>query len=107
MCAGCASFNRQLRVSDRGGWGPRWRDDGRELFFAGLDGTMMAAMVDPANNASRPPQALFAAGIARDVNLHQFAVTGDGKRFLLRVPLERPVRPPMTVVLNWPALPRK
>ena len=32
------SDNRQLRVSDRGGWGPRWRDDGRELFFAGLDG---------------------------------------------------------------------
>src|SRR6476469_6284231 len=69
----------------QGGWGPRWRDDGRELFFAGLDGTMMAAMVDPVNDASHPPQALFAAGIVQGSYLHQFAVTGDGKRFLLRV----------------------
>jgi len=68
---------------------------------------MMAAMVDPVNDASHPPQALFAAGIVQGSYLHQFAVTGDGKRFLLRVPLEREAPVPITVVQNWPALLRK
>jgi len=101
--------NRQLRVSDRGGFEPRWKGDGGELFFVGLDGMMMAAMVDLGNNARRPPQALFPAGIARDTTLHTYAVADDGKSFLLKVPLplERAATPPMTVVLNWPALPRK
>ena len=39
------------QISTAGGLHPRWRDDGNELFYAGLSGTLMAAEI--AANSSR------------------------------------------------------
>ena len=36
----------QYPISRDGGWAPRWRGDGKELFFLSLDGTLMAAGID-------------------------------------------------------------
>ena len=36
-----------------------------------------------------------------------YAVTPDGKRFLVNTALEPAAQAPMTVVLNWPALLKK
>jgi hypothetical protein len=49
------------------------------------------------------PQALFPTGTLAQVSgSHGYAVTKDGKRFLV---LTRPPQssPPLTVVVNWPA----
>jgi hypothetical protein len=32
-----------------------------------------------------------------------YAVTGDGKRFLVNTVVDQPTRPAMTVILNWRA----
>ena len=39
-------------VSRDGGWAPRWRRDGKELFFLSLDSTMMAVSIDPATGTT-------------------------------------------------------
>ena len=47
-------------VSHEGGMFPRWRGDGKELFFVSPDGTMMAAGFDPTNGLPEGvPQPLF------------------------------------------------
>jgi len=38
---------------------------------------------------------------------HTYVVTGDGKRFLLRVADQRQASTPITMVLNWPAAAKK
>ena len=40
-----ASGSGEFKVSRDGGWAPRWREDGKEIFFLGLDGSMMAAEI--------------------------------------------------------------
>jgi Tol biopolymer transport system component len=81
----------RMRVSVAGGTEPRWRADGRELFFVSASGELMAAPViasDPLRLA--PPIKLFTlcasrsqpgffAGVPQAVN-----ATADGKRFLIR-----------------------
>jgi Tol biopolymer transport system component len=81
-------------VSRNGGRSPRWRADGRELFFQSPDDGIMAAPVSPASIAE--PTRLFTAAGARP----EWGVAPDGQRFLLTLPaVDREV--PFTVVLNW------
>ena len=88
-------------VSRSGGWAPRWRGDGRELFFLGLDGRMIAASVDPATGTTvGAPRELFGTELSRDNN-RPYDVTSDGQRFL--IPTIRPTDG-FHVVLNWRAL---
>jgi hypothetical protein len=46
---------------------------------------------------------LFQTGISVAAYADQYAVAGDGQRFLLLKPVAKQVPPPITVVLNWPA----
>jgi len=92
----------KYRVSSNGGTYPMWRGDGRELFFLSPDGTMMAASIKAGSGIEAgTPQALFPSGIPLLGNRHQYAVTKDGQRFLLNVPLGRSTPTPLTVVVNW------
>jgi Tol biopolymer transport system component len=92
----------KLRLSTNGGAQPRWRKDGRELFYLALDGTMMAVPITAgATLVPGIPKSLFQTGITVNPTIDQFAVTGDGQRFLLVLPLES--APPISVVLNWSA----
>jgi Tol biopolymer transport system component len=80
----------KLQISKDGGGAPRWRDDGKELFFRSPDDGVMAAdiMTVPKLDA-RVPHLLF-TGIAspsgRDPVRHMWAVTPNGQQFLLKVP---------------------
>jgi hypothetical protein len=94
-----------IPVSRAGGWAPRWRGDGRELFFLALDGTMMSATMrkSPAGLDPTEPVALFPTGLRNGAAHHTYAVNRDGSRFLYAV---RQLPPPImsfTVLLNWPA----
>src|SRR5262249_24816047 len=47
-------------ISRDGGRAPRWRGDGRELFFLALDGTMMAAGIEAVHGIrATSPRSLF------------------------------------------------
>ena len=89
-------------VSHKGGFDPRWRADGRELFFVSPEGAMMAADVSPEGLAA-PPKPLFPTRIqpTSAPYLSDFVVTKDGSRFLIKVPTEPPGAGPITVTLNW------
>jgi serine/threonine protein kinase len=89
-----------LSVSRTGGKYARWRADGKELFFLGLDGTMMAASIDTARGSlAAAPQPLFKTPIVAGNN-HPYAVTNDGQRFLIPVPRAQSLR----VIMDWRAL---
>jgi hypothetical protein len=73
------------QISTSGGADPRWRRDGRELFFISSDRKLMAVEVksDSVFQAGLPRE-LFATGVSGlvDVRTH-YAVTTDGRRFLV------------------------
>jgi eukaryotic-like serine/threonine-protein kinase len=98
----------QLKISRNGGWAPRWRGDGKEIFFLAPDGTMMAADVALGTSVQAGvPRALFPTTMTRTADKHTYAVTSDGQRFLWAVPDPRQASVPITTVLNWPALVKK
>jgi len=93
-----------------GGTQPRWRRDGKELFYIGADGKLMAVEVKTAPRfEAGVPRPLFDtrmvyAGL-RNVFFF-YDVAPDGKRFLINTAFnaaEGPAAEPITVVLNWRA----
>ena len=92
------------RVSSGGGSQPNWRADGRELFYLALDGTMMAVPIEVTNSGLLVPdlpQPLFKTGLDVSTSSDQYAVAGDGTRFLVMAPAGRRGSAPLTVVVNW------
>jgi hypothetical protein len=74
------------QVSTNGGLQPKWRRDGRELFYLALDGTLMAVPV--ALNALPEvgkPQPLFQTRIEATTGFiwHQYDLAPDGQRWSL------------------------
>jgi len=90
------------QISTSGGQYPRWRGDGKELFYLGADNRVMAAEVDAKGGsfqvgAVRPLFAAFAQDSAMP-----FDVSADGKRFLIvSVPEQSSA---LTLLVNWPEL---
>jgi hypothetical protein len=88
-------------VSHGGGLQPHWRDDGKELFYIGLDNSLMAVPVSTTGAAFQPgpPAALFKAPPTP-----AWDVTADGKRFLFPIPSGEGTQAPFIVVQNWTSL---
>jgi dipeptidyl aminopeptidase/acylaminoacyl peptidase len=89
-------------VSQGGGWMPRWRGDGQELFFVSLDGTLMGAGFDAVKGVrTHAPRPLFKVGESGVPHQRRYVATRDGQRLL--IPRERADRVEITVLLNSPA----
>ena len=92
------------QVSSNGGNQPRWRADGKELYFTAPDGKLMAAAITATGTTfmAATPVALFAAPLASGfgANKQEYAVSRDG-RFLLNQPAEASTTTPITLILNW------
>ena len=89
----------RVRVSAAGGRLPRWRRDGKELFYVAANGDLVAV---PVGVGARPdpgsPSVLFRIdGAVRD-----YAVDAPGQRFLVDTAPADPA--PIDVLVNWPAL---
>ncbi len=105
-------------VSTAGGSQPRWRPDGKELFYVVPGGHLMAAPIGVTSDGQTlqpgAPVALFAARLASGSGIYtsgyqehpQYAVARDG-RFLLNVAVESDTTPPISIVLNWDAALKK
>jgi len=96
-------FHDIKQISLAGGVQPRWRGDGRELFFIDPQGKLMSATVE---RGSPPkigiPRKLFDTGLVPDPTVNQYAVTEDGLKFLVLEP-RKGFLETYSVVLNWPA----
>jgi Tol biopolymer transport system component len=90
-------------VSTEGGFDPRWRADGRELYFISPRGMLMAAEVPADNLHASPARPLFLTPIqaTKAPFLSDYVVTKDGSRFLMKVPTEPPGTAPITITTNW------
>jgi Tol biopolymer transport system component len=93
-----------------GGVQPRWRRDGRELYYLGLDRRLMAVPVVSAGLTLQlgEPQPLFqtSAPAAAGVGVRAtYAVTADGQRFVISEPRDGgdDRGTPITLLLNWTA----
>jgi hypothetical protein len=110
------SGSGKWQASTTGGIFPRWRRDGRELFYMeNADaGRMMAVGVrtDRDSIEFTPPRALFDSGfvnIPHPTNFQTYDVSSDGQRFLIPRPAGAMVTDPandtpITIVLNWTAM---
>jgi Tol biopolymer transport system component len=94
------------QISSGGGEQPRWRGDGKELFFLSSDGKMMAAPVTTGNHFDAgTPVVLFQSTPRPPVlvyDLFVYDVSRDGQRFLMNTQVKQTENTPMSVVLNWP-----
>ena len=98
------------QISKNGGAQVRWRRDGKELFYIGLDGRLMAVPIQVAANGQTiagVPVPLFAThigGAVQGVSTQQYVVSPDGQRFLMNTVTDEGTSP-ITVILNWKAKP--
>ncbi len=89
------------QISVNGGARPKWRGDGKELFFLSPDLKIMAADVQLGQGFSAGvPHALFQVATL-EVYGSVYDVTSDGRRFLVASRSFAEANAPITVVLNW------
>jgi Tol biopolymer transport system component len=85
------------QISVNGGEQPRWRRDGREIFFLSPDSRVMAVDIRTGREITAGiPHSLFLAPGAS-----VYEVNGDGTRFLVAATSSAVRDAPITVVLNW------
>ena len=88
------------QVSTAGGSHPRWRRDGKELFYLSADDKIMAVpmRLTPAFQAG-VPAALFPVRRGSD-----YDVSADGQRFLVNSYLGEESTPSLTLIVEWSGL---
>jgi Tol biopolymer transport system component len=99
------SVNGKWQVSSAGGQEPRWRQDGKELFYLSAEGKMMAAAVTAgASFEAGSPVALFQTHRRQPVSasdVFSYDVSGDGQRFLIITKVDETTAAPLSILLNW------
>ena len=95
----------KVLISTGGGTAPKWRRDGKELFYLAADGKFMALEVQAgATLKASIPQALpFNAKKKAAI----YDIAADGQRFLINTATENTASGTINVVLNWTAELRK
>ncbi len=84
------------QISSEGGYLPRWRADGRELFFFSRPDRVMVVTVEPGDVPRfSAPRELFRIAIA------SFDVTPDGQRIVGLRPADTDANKPLTLIANW------
>jgi hypothetical protein len=99
--------DRKWPVSTNGGYEPRWRGDGREIYYLSEDRKLMAVSVGVGPSFGIP-KPLFQTRVPAGViaNRTHYVPSRDGKRFLVNMGIDAPTSP-ITVVLNWTATLKK
>ncbi len=95
--------DRKWPVSANGGYEPRWRGDGRELYYLSEDRKLMSVAVG-AGPSFGSPTVLFQTRVPADItnNRTHYVPSRDGRRFLVNTALDAPA-PSITVIVNWTA----
>ena len=95
------------QVSPRGGIAPRWRHDGKEIFYLSFDNKIMAAQVSGSGSS-------FVIGDVKPLfetravcaGVGPYDVTADGQRFIIAYePGEATAM--ITLITNWNAEAKK
>jgi hypothetical protein len=87
-----------VMVSKSGGTAPRWRADGKELFFVTPEGAIASVPVSvrPVLAVGSPTTLFQAPGIAAD-----WGVSADGNRFLVMAPEVSTASTSFSLISDW------
>lgn len=91
------------QVSSSGGTFPRWRGDGKEIFFLGPDHRIGATEITARGSSVRvgPTEVLFRVQTV-PIPISPFDVTADGRHFLINaIPTSQNDSEPATILTNW------
>jgi eukaryotic-like serine/threonine-protein kinase len=87
----------KIQVSKNTGWEPRWSPDGREIYYIGKDRTLMVASIPFTKGVAE----VAATRTLFKLEIPQFDVSRDGKRFLVYKVVDNQEPPAVTIVSNW------
>ncbi len=95
------------QVSRGGGTEPRWRGDGKEIFYIASSGMLMAVPVNGesvfATGTPTPLFQIYGRAPISSTDVFTYDVAKDGKRFLVNRYVKPEHVPPLTILLNAPA----
>jgi Tol biopolymer transport system component len=93
--------NQKARISSAGGTDAAWSPNGGELFYlaANRNLTVVSYRATATTFEAGVSQELFA--VPGNVVRRSYAVSADGRRFLVGKPREESVVEPLNVILNW------
>jgi eukaryotic-like serine/threonine-protein kinase len=101
ICLALTEGGREKRrISPGGGRRPRWRRDGKELYYLAPGNSVMAVSVTLGPRLETgAPVSIFRA----ETEIQNYDVIPDGSRFLVLTPSEKVRESPLRVIVNWPA----
>jgi Tol biopolymer transport system component len=96
--------DKKWQVSTDGGYEPRWRADGREIYYLSEGRKLMVVPVGVGPSFGIP-RVLFQTRVQMGVtaNRTHFVPSRDGQRFLINTLSADATTTPITVVMNWAA----
>ncbi len=100
-----AAAGGRWQVSTSGGRGPRWRQDGKEIYYLSPENKIMAASIasDNGSIAVSNIHPLFAVPLIVSRILPSYDVSPDGNRFLVNMQSENQDQTPLSLCVNWDA----
>jgi eukaryotic-like serine/threonine-protein kinase len=103
------SSGSRWQVSIAGGAAPRWRRDGKELYYQSPTNMIMAATITykSATIEVSNVHPLFEVPLLVQLLFPGYDVSADGTRFLVNVMSEVQNQTPLSLVLNWDLLAKK
>jgi serine/threonine protein kinase/Tol biopolymer transport system component len=98
----------KLQVSIAGGVTPRWRHDGKELYYVAPDRKLMAVELKETGGSLqvasiRPLFEMFSTMFVTAAGVNQYDVTRDGSRFVMDSATTDESTAPLNLVVNWMA----
>ncbi len=97
---------QKYRVSINGGSAPRWRPDGKELYYISPENMLIAVDVKETSQITfGVSQKLFKADVGSYVNM--YAVLDNGQHFLVNKWGTNNISKPLQVIVNWKSLLKK
>jgi hypothetical protein len=93
--------NHRVQISTGGGTDPAWSKNSGELFYLASDRKLIAVPYRSAATTFEPGVGKVLFPIPGDVVRRSYAVTADGRQFLIGKPVDEMVGEPITVVVNW------
>jgi eukaryotic-like serine/threonine-protein kinase len=96
----------RLRISKDGGYSPRWRSDGRELFYLSAEGNLMSIETTSGERwDEQKPRKLFAANTRLAKNAGRlYDASSDGERFVVIEGGTQMSETRIEILMNWPSL---
>jgi Tol biopolymer transport system component len=91
------------QISTNGGIKPRWRRDGKEIFYLSPEGQLMATEVRLSGETVEVGATRTLFGGITTANGYGYDISPDGQRILATVAKDQKSNEPITLVQNWAA----